>query len=326
MDYSTVVILVVLLAVSVVAQPPVRICNSNSGCVPPQYCFINGTCTGTGICVTRPDVCPMYETLGGVCGCNRIRYGNPCLASAAGENYPTPIHPCNPIQDPTPPLGCADNSGCHTGQYCSKPLGQCSGYGTCTAKPQVCNMMATVDGLCGCDGQHWSSVCAAAVQGVNIKSVGSCSATVGCQDNRDCSLAQYCMKPTGQCGVVGRCIFKPLRCPLPPVSINSLQCGCDGRNYSISCEAARAGVNIHNPAPCPPPSGCSSDADCNRGFWCQHPVYSCDAPGQCVPKTVLNASCSPHSVCGCNGVTYSSIYGPFNAFVSIRNSGPCVLP
>ncbi len=76
----------------------------------------------------------------------------------------------------------------------------------------------------------------------------------GCNTNADCLSAEYCAKALGDCAGQGTCKVKPITCPLAPVSVNDLVCGCDGQTYGHyidACDAAKAGVNIAHKGACP---------------------------------------------------------------------------
>lgn len=68
----------------------------------------------------------------------------------------------------------------------------------------------------------------------------------GCYSNSDCMSNSYCQRPTGICGGAGKCSTKPELCAAVYVPV----CGCDGRTYPSSCDAAGAGVSIAHPGTC----------------------------------------------------------------------------
>jgi len=79
------------------------------------------------------------------------------------------------------------------------------------------------------------------------------SALPTCNTNADCLSTEYCAKAIGACEGTGVCVVRPIVCPLAPVSIDDLACGCDGQtygNYIGACDAAEAGVNIAHKGAC----------------------------------------------------------------------------
>ena len=117
-----------------------------------------------------------------------------------------------------------------------------------------------------------------------------------------CSDNQYCDFGTGQCKIAdaaGVCKDKPDFCTreFRPV------CGCDGRTYGNSCEAAGAGVSIDHPGECETasPQGCGGIAafPCPEGQICaDDPNDNCDpdeggadCPGICKDKPQEPQSC-----------------------------------
>jgi len=79
--------------------------------------------------------------------------------------------------------------------------------------------------------------------------------TVGtaCADSIGCLPAEYCAKATGDCTGQGVCTIRPEVCPLAPVAIGDLVCGCDGQTYGSSigaCDAAMQGVNLAHSGAC----------------------------------------------------------------------------
>jgi hypothetical protein len=64
-----------------------------------------------------------------------------------------------------------------------------------------------------------------------------------------CPQAEYCFYSGGTCGIAdmaGICKPRPRMC----TRIYMPVCGCNGKTYGNSCEAARAGVSAKHPGKC----------------------------------------------------------------------------
>jgi len=313
--FTVVVIAVISLSIASFAQ----VCNTNADCViTGQFC--NKTaCALPGQCTLMNDISTCVSLGPGVppvCGCDGIQWYSPCIANSQGVS----TEPCPPPPSPSP---CLTNADCPTTYFCNMS-GRCSGPGMCYPKPSLSNCpMTNYYGppmVCGCDGNKYYSVCFANQAGTNWHPCPTPVPITGCKSNADCTSTQYCMKPRGGCSGQGTCVTKPQVCPLV---ITTGMCGCDGQNYSSACFAARVGVNINFNTPCPSTSPCNSNANCQPGYWCQHPVGNCGSAGQCVATTGYSTFCSPGYVCGCDGVTYSTYCAATSAQVSIRSNTVC---
>jgi hypothetical protein len=87
--------------------------------------------------------------------------------------------------------------GCDKGFFCkATQAGDCSGAGTCTKMPALCNAQSKP--VCGCDGNDYNNACAAASKGQNSKSSGKCAGGGGgggagaCKNAADCDDKDKC--------------------------------------------------------------------------------------------------------------------------------------
>jgi Kazal-type serine protease inhibitor-like protein len=167
----------------------------------------------------------------------------------------------NVCSDLTPdPVTCGGLAGttCAPGKFCNFPVGaQCGAAdqtGTCTAIPEACTLQYTP--LCGCDGKTYGNTCEAASAGVSIAKAGECAPSSGPKTcggiaGLACAKGEYCNYPIeAQCGAAdqtGTCAPIPEACTLQYTPL----CGCDGKTYGNTCEAASAGVSVNGTGACP---------------------------------------------------------------------------
>lgn len=94
----------------------------------------------------------------------------------------------------------------------------------------------------------WSAVAASLLM---LASVGDAVAAHRCGGIAGfaCGKGQYCRMTPKMCRVsdgMGLCVARPRICPriFKPV------CGCNGKTYANSCEAAAAGASVLHPGRC----------------------------------------------------------------------------
>ena len=208
-----------------------RKCETNDDCPRATFCQKDsGDCDGVGECRDLPQLCPLVVRP--VCGCDGETYGNSCEAFRRGINV---AHegPCLE--------GCTTNAHCDEKDFCDKD-GDCDGLGKCEPRPLGCPDV--FDPVCGCDGNTYGNDCEAKAAGVSVVHKGRCPSR--CKSNDDCDDASFCSKPDGDCEANGECLPRPEVC----VDVVDPVCGCDGKTYRNSCEAAAAGVTLLHDGAC----------------------------------------------------------------------------
>lgn len=158
-----------------------------------------------------------------------------------------------------------------------------------------------------------------------VPSGGTCEPTEPCEpsgptgplacggtENVACGSGFACDRHDALCTnpqVSGACVAVPETCADDGQPV----CGCDGQTYASDCARLQAGVVLARAGACdPPPSSCSSSAQCPAGFFCEYVFGDCGEgqPGTCRPMRAepcdLCSAWVDGPVCGCDGQTYAS--------------------
>jgi len=196
--------------------------------------------------------------------------------------------------------------------------GACSGPLTCTYGQATCCGITSSAWTCTCQGGSFSCsqttecnfICpggdggtidaaldAGRQDATSVVDASGVGAACGGAGDPACSTDTYCEWSDNLCGARthGACATIPrgVACVIPAAPV----CGCDGKNYPGTCDAAKAGVDISSSTSCPEPAGMFR---CGWSY-CQHNVDYCYAQVGGAVSNPGSYVCDPLPA-ACNGV------------------------
>jgi len=161
-----------------------------------------------------------------------------------------------------------------------------------------------------------------------------------------CPAGNFCAFQFGECTGTGQCFAQPATTDCDP-TVNSVVCGCDGKNYTNECLALASGVSLLSQGGCGAgipntpggtgttggtgtPGSCIVNANCSGLAYCQYQNNQCPTTegqlqGQCVN---VPSSCSTdvNPVCGCDGLAYENSCKAQSNGISIAAPDSCFIP
>jgi hypothetical protein len=164
--------------------------------------------------------------------------------------------------------------------------------------------------------------------------------------DQDIASARTCTKDI-ECGMTEYCNFIDLNCgsngtkgsceQLPSVCTTQFDpvCGCDGKKYGNSCNAATSAISVSSSRNClnaeeiPQETlinECQTNADCSEGFYCFTENIRGDIVSRCSALDSSIGGCPTvfNPVCGANGVTYGNDCEANAAGQTIIKPGACL--